>query len=352
MHCSFCAYLRHACLQISVSELEGKTVCLYFGTSTHRGCKNFTLKLAEIYEKLNGKNFEIVLISLDEKYEDFKESFEAMPWLALPFKDKNCERLIQYFEHKLLPQQNAVKFVEEYGDEAFPFTQEKLVTLANLKKKKLEAQTLESILVTADRDFVISNGGLKVPVHKLVGNNSVLYFAASWSLPSQEFQPKLVTAYQEIKKKDENFEVIFISSDQDESSFNNFFSSLPWLALPFDDERRSFLSRRFNIVGIPVAIAIGPNGSTVNTQVRQLLETHGAGAYPFTEDHIKILQQQLDKNTTGWPKKDRNEIHNEHELALIHQQVYLCSGCKEMGYGWAFFCKRCDYGLHPKCAPK
>jgi len=174
MHCSFCAYFRHACLQISVSELEGKTVCLYFGTSTHRGCKNFTLKLAEVYKNLKGKNFEIVLISVDEKYEDFKESFEAMPWLALPFKDKNCERLVQYFEHKLLPQlvvlspdgktlqQNAVKFVEEYGDEAFPFTQEKLVTLANLKKKKLEAQTLESILVTADRDFVISNGGLKV----------------------------------------------------------------------------------------------------------------------------------------------------------------------------------------------
>ncbi|KAK4376870.1 hypothetical protein RND71_003166 [Anisodus tanguticus] len=170
-------------------------------------------------------------------------------------------------------QQNAVKLVEEYGDEAFPFTQEKLVTLANLKNKNFEAQTLESILVTANRDFVISNGGLKVPVSKLMGSNILLYFAASWSLPSREFLPKLVTAYQEIKKKDTNFEVIFISSDQDEPSFNNIFSSMPWLALPFDDERKAFLSRRFNIVGIPVAIAIGPSGCTVNTQVRQLLET-------------------------------------------------------------------------------
>lgn len=174
MRSSFGAYVRHACLQISVSELEGKTVCLYFAMSTHRGCKNFTLKLAEVYEKLKGKNFEIVLIPLDEKYEDFEAGFEAMPWLSLPFKDMHCERIVRYFEHKLLPQlvvlspdgktlqQNAVKFVEEYGDEAFPFTQEKLVTLANLKKKKLEAQTLESILVTANQDFVISNGGLKV----------------------------------------------------------------------------------------------------------------------------------------------------------------------------------------------
>ncbi|XP_060214260.1 probable nucleoredoxin 1 [Lycium barbarum] len=351
--------------KISVSELERKTVCLYFAMSSHRECKNFTLKLKEVYENLKRKNFEIVLISLDEKYEDFKESFGRMPWLALPFNDKNCERLVRYFEHKLLPQlviispdgktlqKNAVKFVEEYGDEAFPFTQEKLVTLANLKKKKLEAQTLESILVTADRNFVISNGGLKVPVCNLVGNNIILYFAASWSLPSREFLPKFVTAYQEIKKKDETFEVIFISSDQDEPSFNDFFSSMPWLALPFDDERKAFLSGRFNIVGIPVAIAISPSGCTVNTQVRHLLEMHGAGAYPFTEEHIKNLQQQLDKNTMGWPKKSRDEIdHNEHELALIHQQVYLCSGCKELGYGWSFFCKHCNYGLHPKCAAK
>ncbi|XP_009626672.1 putative nucleoredoxin 1 [Nicotiana tabacum] len=350
--------------KISVSELEGKTVGLYFAMASHKGCKNFTLKLADVYKKLKQKNFEIALISLDEKYEDFKQGFETMPWLGLPFKDKNCERLVRYFEHKLLPQlvvispdgktlqQNAVKLVEEYGDQAFPFTQEKLVTLANLKKEKLEAQTLESILVTADRDFVISNVGLKVPVSKLVGNNIVLYFAAQWSLPSREFLPKLITTYEEIKKKDENFEVIFISSDQDESSFNNLFSSMPWLALPFDDERKTFLSRRFNIVGIPVAIAISTSGCTVNTQVRQLLETHGAGAYPFTEEHIKNLQQRLDKTTMGWPKKGKDEIHNEHELALIHQQVYLCSGCKEIGYGWSFFCKRCDYGLHPKCAPK
>ncbi|XP_059316510.1 probable nucleoredoxin 1 [Lycium ferocissimum] len=350
--------------KISVSELEGKTVGLYFAMSSYKGCKNFTLKLVEVYEKLKQKNFEIVLISVDEKYENFKEGFVPMPWLALSFKDKNCERLVRYFEHKLVPQlvvispdgktlqQNAVKIVEEYGDEAFPFTQEKLVAMANLEKKKLEAQTLDSIPVTADRDFVISNGGLKVPVCKLVGNNILLYFAASWSLPSREFLPKLVTAYQEIKKKDKMFEVIFISSDQDEPSFNNIFSSMPWLALPFDDERKAFLSRRFNIVGIPIAIAISPSGSTVNTQVRQLLETHGERAYPFTEELIKNLQQQLDKNTMGWPKKGRDEIHNEHELALLHQQVYLCSRCKQMGYGWSFFCKHCNYGLHPKCAPK
>lgn len=174
----------------------------------------------------------------------------------------------------------------------------------------------------------------------------MLYFSAKWSLPCQEFLPKLVKAYQEIKAKDEEaFEVIFISSDHDQSSFDDFFSGMPWLALPFGDQNRKFLLQRFRIAigGIPAAIAIGPCGLTVNTQVRQLIETHGSSAYPFTKEHVKKLQVQPEKGGD-------DELHTEHELALAHRKVYLCNGCKEMGYGWSFLCRHCDFGLHPKCA--
>ncbi|XP_031123662.1 probable nucleoredoxin 1 [Ipomoea triloba] len=349
--------------KISVSELEGKTVGLYFAMSSHSGCRKFTSRLIEAYKNLKRESFEIVLVSLDDKVEEFREGFEAMPWLALPFKDENCRRLGRYFENKWLPQlvvigpdgktvsPNVVEIVEEHGEEAFPFTREKLVQLANMKKAKLEAQTLESILVSAARDFVISKDGSKVPVSELVGKNILLYFAAKWSLPCQEFLPKLVKAYQEIKAKDdgegESFEVIFISSDHDQSSFDDFFSGMPWLALPFGDESNKFLLQRFRVAigGIPAAIAIGPCGLTVNTQVRQLIETHGSSAFPFTKEHVKKLQGQTTEKGRGG-----DEVHTEHDLALAHRNVYLCNGCKEMGYGWSFLCKHCDFGLHPKCA--
>lgn len=102
-------------------------------------------------------------------------------------------------------------------------------------------------------------------------------------------------AYNEIKEKDNAFEIIFISSDRDQSSFDEFFAGMPWLALPFGDKRKSFLARKFKIQGIPAAVAIGPNGRTVTKEARQLITAHGADAYPFTEDHLKRLAEKAEE---------------------------------------------------------
>lgn len=105
--------------------------------------------------------------------------------------------------------------------------------------------------------------------------------------------------YEEIKAKDDAFEVIFISSDHNQSSFDDFFSGMPWLALPFGDERKALLQRRFKIKGIPAVVAIGPNGRTVSTQARQLIQAHGADAYPFTGERVKQLEEQLEEMAEG-----------------------------------------------------
>ena len=125
-------------------------VGLYFTTSAHGRCIEFTPKLVEIYKKLKekGENFEIVLISLDYEEEQFKTGFETMPWLALPFQDKTCEKLVRYFELAALPtlviigsdgktlKSNVAELIEEHGIEAYPFTPEKLVELAEIEKAK------------------------------------------------------------------------------------------------------------------------------------------------------------------------------------------------------------------------
>ena len=80
-------------------------------------------------------------------------------------------------------------------------------------------------------------------VTDLVGKNILLYFSAHWCPPCRAFLPKLVDAYHKIKAKDDAFEVIFISSDRDQASFDEFFSGMPWLALPFGDPRKASLSR-------------------------------------------------------------------------------------------------------------
>ncbi|XP_057949039.1 probable nucleoredoxin 1 [Malania oleifera] len=351
--------------KIPVSELEGKMVGLYFSVHAHGMCLEFTSKLVEVYNKLKerGENLEIVLISLDHEEEHFKEGFETMPWVALPFKDKSCDKLIRYFELRTLPtlvvigpdgktlNPNVAELIEDHGIEAYPFTPEKLAELAEIEKAKLEAQTLESILVSGELDFVIK-GGSKVPVSELVGKNILLYFSAHWCPPCRAFLPKLVKAYQDIKAKNEAFEVIFISSDHDQSSFDEFFSTMPWLALPFGDVRGPSLQRRFKIGGIPAAIAIGASGRTVTKEARNLLMTYGADAYPFTEERLRYLEEQVEEMAKGWPEKVKHELHAQHELTRVRRMNYGCDGCHEMGNGWSFYCKECDFDLHPKCALK
>ncbi|KAL5552876.1 hypothetical protein UlMin_040277 [Ulmus minor] len=352
--------------QVAVSELEGKMVGLYFATSAHGRCIEFTPKLVEIYKKLKekGENFEIVLISLDYEEEQFKTGFETMPWLALPFQDKTCEKLVRYFELAALPtlviigsdgktlKSNVAELIEEHGIEAYPFTPEKLVELAEIEKAKEAEQTLESILVLGDNDFVIEKNGSKVPVSELVGKTILLYFSAHWCPPCRAFTPRLSEIYNEIKAKGEAFEVIFISSDRDQSSFDEYFASMPWLALPFGDERKKFLNQKFKIRGIPAAVAIGPSGRTVNKEARHVITAHGADAFPFTEEHLKDLEKKLDEIAKGWPEKLKHELHPDHELVLFRHKSYGCDSCGEMGYGWSYYCKPCDFDLHPKCALK
>lgn len=159
-----------------MSELEGKMVGLYFSLSAYGSCSEFTSQLVEVYNKLKakGERFEVVLIPLDEEEEAFKEGLRSMPWLSLPFKDKSCLRLTRYFDLSTLPtlviigpdgktlHSNVAEAIEEHGVDAYPFTPEKFAELADIEKAREASQTLESVLVSGDRDFVIGKDGVKV----------------------------------------------------------------------------------------------------------------------------------------------------------------------------------------------
>ncbi|KAF8016574.1 hypothetical protein BT93_H1943 [Corymbia citriodora subsp. variegata] len=350
--------------QVPISKLEGKTVALYFLLSTYKSCVDFTPKLLEVYEKLKakGESFEIVQIPLDDDESSFNQSFGSMPWLSLPFKDKNCEKLVRYFELSALPtlviigcdgktvHSNVAEIVEEHGAAAYPFTPEKLAELAEIEKKREESQTLESILVYGDLDFVIGKDGTKIPVSDLVGKTVLLYFSAHWCPPCRAFLPVLTEAYEKIKAKHDAFDLIFISSDKDQTAFDDYFAQMPWLALPFGDERKKFLSRRFKVKGIPMLVAIGPMGRTVTTETRDLIMEHGADAYPFTAEHFKKLEEKFKESIKGWPEKLKHPLHEEHELVPTQRRRYICDGCDEEAEAWSYYCEECDFDLHPKCA--
>lgn len=165
--------------QVPISELEGKYVGLCFVVGGYGPVVEFNDLLAKIYEKLKevGEKFEVVAVSLDSDESSFNESFAKMPWLAIPQGDKMCEKLVRYFELRSLPtlvligpdgktlKNNVADIIDEHGFEAwegFPFSAEKLETLAEKAKAKAASQTLESLLISGDLDFVIGKNEAKV----------------------------------------------------------------------------------------------------------------------------------------------------------------------------------------------
>lgn len=61
------------------------------------------------------------------------------------------------------------------------------------------------------------------------------YFSASWCGPCRAFTP----------------EVVFVSADRDERSFDAYYAHHPWLSLPFDADARTSLPSTFSVWGIP-----------------------------------------------------------------------------------------------------
>ncbi|CAN1310925.1 Probable nucleoredoxin 1 [Linum perenne] len=149
-----------------------------------------------------------------------------------------------------------------------------------------------SLLSGQDRDFLIRSNGEQVKVSSLRGKKALgLYFSASWCGPCQKFTPKLLEAYEELSKSD--FEVVFISSDKDDESFTEYFSKMPWLAVPFSDsDVRASMKEMFNAESIPHLVVLDAEGKVSCRGGVKIVRKYGAEGYPFTEQKLRFLIEE------------------------------------------------------------
>lgn len=193
---------------------------------------------------------------------------------------------------------------------------------------------------------------MQVPISGLVGKTVGLYFSAQWCPPCVKFTPRLVSVYKNLKEKNEDFEIVFISIDRDEAGYLECCISMPWLALPYGDETAKALSKYFNIQGIPSLIIIGPDGKTVTKEGRNLINLHSEMAYPFTEAQLLLVQEKLDEEAKSYPRSFHHVGHR-HILNLVSASSgggpFICCECDEQGSGWAYQCIDCGYEVHLKC---
>merc|ERR1719321_70033 len=141
-------------------------------------------------------------------------------------------------------------------------------------------------------DIILTKNGKKSTQEVVSGKKAVLvYFSAHWCPPCRGFTPVLAEAYK--KYGDGDVEVIFVSSDRDQGSFDGYFAEMPWTALVFtDQERKQKLGEKFNVQGIPTLVVL--NGSD-----GELVTNDGRGAVQSTKDLRKCAASWGSTSSTG-----------------------------------------------------
>ncbi|KAH7731589.1 NXN protein [Aphelenchoides avenae] len=106
-----------------------------------------------------------------------------------------------------------------------------------------------------------------------------IYFGAKWCPPCRVFKQQLVSAYKQMKSSGHPFEIFFCSSDRTQESFQEHFSSMPWLAFPFDQDVQNTLTRAYNISGIPTFIIVDENHRVITQHGRSVLLSDPKGQW-------------------------------------------------------------------------
>ncbi|XP_051139116.1 probable nucleoredoxin 2 [Andrographis paniculata] len=355
--------------QVKIGDLDGKILGIFFSANWDPPCREFTRALAAVYDNLkisDAGGFEVVFVSSDEDIEAFKTYFSAMPWLAIPFSDLEIKRALnERFDVEAIPSLvilqpdgggatvvDGVDVIFRHGAEAYPFSEERMRELVEKEKDEHKNQSLESLLTNVNgRDYLIRHGSSQqVPISSLIGKTIGLYFSAQWCSPAVNFTPKLTSVYNKIlQNHNETFEIVFVSNDHDQASFNSHLQAMPWLALPYGDANVRTLVRHFDVRRIPCLVILGPDGKTVSKDGRNLVSIYEEKAYPFTDHRTKELEKEAEEEAKNLPVSKVHWAHR-HELSLAPMGgPYICCTCDEPGRGPAYGCIGCGYEVHPKC---
>ncbi|KAF4675410.1 hypothetical protein FOL46_001704 [Perkinsus olseni] len=176
--------------------------------------------------------------------------------------------------------------------------------------------------------LVVDDGRTVETSSALEGCTAVgIYFSAHWCPPCRRFTPELARNYAD-HYVSKGLKIVFVSSDRSEAAFKEYFSEMPWLAVPFNERAiKDKLSKKFKVSGIPMLVIVNPDGETITTDGRTAVADDPTGEdLPWVPKPITELLPRT------FVDKDGKEITKE-SLAGKHLGLYFsahwCPPCKK-----------------------
>ncbi|KAL6580367.1 hypothetical protein OROMI_008391 [Orobanche minor] len=335
--------------QVKAEHLEDKVILIYFTPISDIGILRYYVPLVEsLYIDLHPRyGFVVVFVAVKDDvdqdhvcYRDLckrveEEIFSLRPWTAIPLSDIPSENslrtrgfpeisrdiptvLIVDSTGLVLQRHDAYYILELYGSLGYPFSDERIKYLQSEDDAISMQPSLQNLLASPQRDYLISNNGDKTLIHSLEDKVVAIYFYQD----GENDDTQLKKVYNELKKNNENFEVVLIYIPEDskfyctaEQSFWKRFKTMPWLALPFNDPNDRKLKRILEYSlkyhyyedtdRVTRLVIFGPHCEFIEPFGAEILKEFGTEAYPFT--FSKLVKLEIEKV---------NELKLEHLLDL------------------------------------
>ena len=150
----------------------------------------------------------------------------------------------------------------------------------------------KNILEYLPEVFEGKNGEVKLSEIKespLIG----IYFSAHWCPPCRGFTPILSKFYNEINKEKKQIEIIFISFDRDEKSFKEYYDTMPWVTLPFSNDKKKTIAKAYSINGIPALFVFDNQGKLIDSDARTTVQAKSKNG--FSDDIVSEIIKKWNK---------------------------------------------------------
>ena len=220
-------------------------------------------------------------MSSDRDQGAFTEYHASMPWLALPFAQRELKsKLSSTFKVSGIPTLCVLDaasgaLVTSKGREGVSSAPD------SCPWPPLFPPSASIHEVLAKFPALVRADGSTVAPASLRGAPLALYFSASWCPPCQAFTPQLAAMYKSLKAAGTALEIVFVSGDRSKDKFDEYLSHHPWCALPYEhadfEAVKEHLEEKYECEGIPQLTLFDASGEVAHGNACGLVRRDPSG---------------------------------------------------------------------------